>query len=48
MTCHGICYLLMTWIAQSEQEVQRMLEDVRRALESKGLRINREDRTYGE
>ena len=32
----------MVLIAESEQEVERMLEEVRMARESKGLRINRE------
>ena len=32
----------MVLIAETEQEVQSMLEQVRMALESKGLRINRE------
>ena len=29
-------------IAETEKEVERMLEQVREALESKGLRVNRE------
>ena len=32
----------MVLIAEMEQEVESMLEQVRMALESKGLRINRE------
>ena len=32
----------MVLIAESEQEVERLLEHVRAALESKGLRVNRE------
>ena len=32
----------MVLIAETEQEVERMLEQVREALESKGLRVNRE------
>ena len=32
----------MVLIAESEQEVETMLKEVRMALESKGLKINRE------
>ena len=32
----------MVLIAETEQEVERMLEQVRMALESKGLKVNRE------
>ena len=32
----------MVLIAETEQEVERMLEQVREALERKGLRVNRE------
>ena len=38
----------MVLIAESEQEVERMLEEVSMALKSKGLRIKRKDRAYGE
>ena len=39
----------MVLIAESEQVVKNMLEEVRMALESKGLRINRQKgRAYGE
>src|ERR1700754_4665899 len=45
MRYRGVCYSRMIWlqrISEDVQEVERMLEQVRMALEDKGLRVNRE------